>query len=140
MRIPCKKLVSEAVMPRRGSSLSAGYDLTAITRTFDEAHKTWIYGTGLAMAIPDGHVGLLFPRSSVYKKSLVLSNCVGVIDADYRGEIKILFRQAGEGPIYEVGERVAQIVIIPIPQVSFAETGYLDATERDTGGLGSTGA
>ncbi len=126
-------------MPYRGSPFSAGCDLTAISRSWDAAHGTWIYGTGLAMAIPDGHVGLLFPRSSVYTRSLILANCVGVIDSDYRGEIKVLFRQAGEGAVYDVGERVAQLVVLPIPAVTFEETERLDATERDAGGLGSTG-
>ncbi len=126
-------------MPHRGSPFSAGYDLTAISRSWDAAHGTWIYGTGLAIAIPNGHVGLLFPRSSIYTRSLILANCVGVIDADYRGEIKLLFRPTGEGAVYDVGERIAQLVVIPIPDVAFAETESLDSTERDVGGFGSTG-
>ena len=85
-------------------------------------------------------MGLLFPRSSVYTRSLILANCIGVIDADYRGEIKVLFRKLSEGAIYSVGERIAQLMILPIPEITFTETEQLDETARDTGGIGSTGA
>lgn len=100
----------------------------------------FIYGTGLAFEIPLGHVGLIFPRSSIYKTGMTLSNCVGVIDSDYRGEVKFVFtaRNSNE-PIYDIGDRVGQLVIMELPNITIIEETELNDTERGTGGFGSTG-
>ena len=102
------------------------------------------YGTGLAMEIPEGYVGLVFPRSSIRNTDLSLSNAVGVIDSGYRGEIQATFNRKGVSqidghPIYMVGDRIAQIIIVPYPHIIFDEVDELSNSERGTGGFGSTG-
>jgi dUTP pyrophosphatase len=100
-----------------------------------------VYGTGLSMEIPNGYVGLVFPRSSNSKKDLYLTNHVGVIDSGYRGEIMLKFRKTKEviPRYYEVGDRVGQIIILPYPTIKFVESEELSSTERGEGGFGSTG-
>ncbi len=133
-----KKLTENAVIPTKGTIDSAGFDLTATSRMF--IGGKWVYGTGIAMEIPKGYVGLAFPRSSVSNKNMGLVNSVGVIDSDYRGEIKAKFRPDADYPVlYEVGDRIAQIVIIPYPEIEFEEVDELSDTDRGTGGYGSTG-
>jgi dUTP pyrophosphatase len=102
------------------------------------------YSTGVHMEIPEGHVLLLFPRSSVYKTGLTLANCVGVIDSDYRGEIIFNFRWVGdkEDSLYSIGHKIGQGVIFEIPKVNLLQVGALDElskTERGEGRFGSTG-
>ena len=102
------------------------------------------YGTGLAMEIPKGFVGLIFPRSSIRKTDLSLSNSVGVIDSGYRGEIQATFNQRSLSSqsgsfLYGVGDRIMQIMIIPHPEIEFEEVEELNNTERGEGGFGSTG-
>lgn len=166
MRVRIKKLVPEAVIPTRGTALSAGYDLTATSVSFDKDGNL-CYGTGLAFEIPEGYAGFLFPRSSNSKKDLALSNCVGVIDSDYRGEVTFKFRPAlafnpfqsnqaiwtnaginYAGEIlkdnvnairYAVGDRIGQLIILPVPDVQFEVSEVLSETVRGTGGYGSTG-
>lgn len=146
MIIKFKKLEENAVTPYRGTDYSAGYDLTATSR-FEDEHGNIVYGTGIAMEIPEGYVGLVFPRSSISKKGISLANCVGVIDADYRGEITAKFKGAlpinrmNPNPIdcYKVGERICQIVIVPFVNVRWDEVDELSNTKRGTGGYGSTG-
>lgn len=136
MNINFKKLQPQAQAPL--SSLgNAGADLYAISKTFREGFIE--YGTGLAFEIPEGYVGLLFPRSSISNKDLTLANSVGVIDSSYRGEVKMRF--VDSGPIhYEEGERIGQLVILPCPAVEFNETEELSVTDRGEGGFGSTGS
>lgn len=141
MQIRFTRLCQDSQPPYRGSCDAAGYDLTAVSKTWDAERQCWIFGTGLAVEIPVGYVGLLFPRSSVFKTRYLLANCVGVIDADYRGEIKAMFRDLGNGAReYEIGERIAQLLIVPVPNVEYLEVAELSDTERGTGGLGSTGS
>lgn len=137
--IPYKKLHPDAVAPKQGTAGSAGFDLTAISKEFDPKSGTWIYGTGLAFEIPEGHVGYIFPRSSIYKTGCRLANCTGVIDSDYRGEVRFMFDYRGWTEGYEVGDRIGQLVIMPVPTVEFEEAEELSETERGTGGYGSTG-
>lgn len=137
MQIKFKKLVPEAIVPKKGTEYSAGYDLTAVSMTYlSSGHIK--YGTGIAVEIPDGCVGLLFPRSSVYKTGTMLANSVGVIDADYRGEIMAVFNHCGELS-YQVGDRIAQLIIMPYPSVTYIEVDELSTTERGNGSYGSTG-
>ena len=121
------------------SMLSPGMPAWIYTLYFDE-HGNYVYGTGLAMEIPKGYVGLIFPRSSISKTSHSLRNAVGVIDSGYRGEIIFKFSiNTHNSPVYEVGERIGQMIIMPYPQVEFEEAFELSKTERGKGGYGSTG-
>ena len=138
MKVRIKRLHPDAVVPTYAKAGDAGMDLTAV-----EAERAWdivTYKTGLAVEIPEGHVGLLFPRSSVYKTSMTLSNCVGVIDSGYRGEIMLKFRSDISNKCYQVGDRVGQLIIMPYPQVQFEEVDDLSSTDRGSGGYGSTGS
>lgn len=204
MKIKFVKLLENAVVPTKAHPTDAGFDLTATSRHFDE-YGAVVYGTGIAVEIPVGYVGLVFPRSSVSKLDLSMANAVGVIDAGYRGEITVKFKPAllyvdnnnagrdtcgknandhigtvqtdpdtqsvsahgldslffGDEPfnktgraqisdahrilqtlnfrIYNEGERCAQIIIMPIPEIEFEEVETLDDGERGTNGYGSTG-
>lgn len=143
MQVKFKKLRPDATIPRRFSEEAAGMDLTAVSVEYDHDFDRHIvtYSTGLAMEIPQGYVGLIFPRSSIKSKNLVLTNCVGVIDADYRGEIKLVFRTITNLAFatYVPGERVAQLVIMALPSFEVIETDELSDTIRGNGGYGSTG-
>lgn len=139
--IKVKKLHSDAIIPQYAKEGDAAMDLTAVSRKTD-SYGNIEYGTGLAMEIPVGFCGLLFPRSSVSKQDLVLANCVGVIDSGYRGEVILKFKTTSvDRPerSYEVGERVGQIMLIPVWQISFTEVDTLSDSERGEGGFGSTG-
>lgn len=142
MRVKIKKLDEKAVIPEYSTKGSAAMDLTAITKTWDE-YDNVVYGTGLSIEIPKGHVGLIFPRSSNSKYDTILSNSVGVIDSDYRGEIifkyKVIELPVILGVTPKIGDRIGQIMILPYPKVEFEESLELSETERGSGGFGSTG-
>lgn len=139
-----KKLDEKAIIPTYGTEYSAGADLYALLDEDLEIKpgETVMIGTGLAMAIPTGYAGLIYARSSLgSKKGLAPANKVGVIDSDYRGEIKVLlFNQSKETQIISKNERIAQIIFTPYLKVNFQETDELDGTTRGTGGFGSTNA
>ena len=139
MKVKVKKINEAAVIPQYAKEGDAGLDLTATSRRMGS--KGFIeYGTGLAVEIPAGYVGLVFPRSSISKIKMTLTNSVGVIDSGYRGEIKLRFKPANVGNgIYDVGDRVGQLVIIPYPQIELEEVDDLDETDRGDGGFGSSG-
>jgi dUTP pyrophosphatase len=144
MEIKIKKLNPNAVVPSYSKDGDAGMDLT-VTEIISETKIDVTYGTGISMEIPKGYVGLVFPRSSIRKYDLSLTNCVGVIDSGYRGEIQATFKKTNwlkgnESEKYQIGDRIVQIMIIPYPQVSFIEVEELSSSERGTGGFGSTGA
>lgn len=137
VKVRIKKLSPNAVLPKYSLDGDAGMDLTAVSKEqIDQEHIK--YGFGVAMEIPKGYVGLVFPRSSCYKQRQILSNCVGVIDSGYRGEISVVMIGTTETS-YDVGDRVAQIIILPYPQIEFEETNELGASVRGEGGYGSTG-
>lgn len=138
MQLKFKKLSEKAVIPKYQKEGDAGLDLVATSLTFDTSNGSLIYGTGLAVEIPEGHVGLLFARSSVVKKSLQLKNSVGVIDSGYRGEIKAVFSNTGS-MWYNVGDRICQLVVLPYPKMEVTEVADLSDTERGAGGFGSSG-
>ena len=140
LKLRMKKLVPEAVVPAYAKPGDAGLDLTATSVKFDEATRKLKVGFGLAMEIPFGYVGLLFPRSSVHKTGLVMSNCVGVIDSGYRGEVCSVFYVPEGAQPYAVGDRCAQLIVLPYPQIQTEEASELSETARGTGGFGSTGA
>lgn len=147
MVVRFKKLFSNAVTPSYAREGDAGLDLTCISRTYDE-YGNMCYGTGIAVEIPFGYVGLLFPRSSVSKKQQILANSVGVIDSGYRGEIMLKFKPSVTGHSkveslfpdqFELGEKIGQLIIIPYPQVILTESDTLSETVRGEGGFGHTG-
>ena len=143
MKVKMKKLHPNAVKPKYAKESDAGMDLVA-TEIISKTETQITYGIGLAMEIPDGMVGLIFPRSSIRNTNLQLSNSVGVIDAGYRGELQATFNiinpHVVEGfGIYMPGDRIAQIVIVPHPIVQFVEVDELSESKRGDGGFGSTG-
>lgn len=154
MKVNFKRLHPDAVTPSYSKIGDAGLDLTAISmKTTDHFIE---YGTGITIEIPDGYAGFLFPRSSVTNKALVLKNSIGLIDSSYRGEIKFrflnalihccdpidyynLFEKELNRPFYSIGERIGQLVILPIPTIELVEKEELSETNRGAGGFGSTG-
>ncbi len=142
MKIQFKKLVQEAQKPKFGKPGDAGADLVATSKQW-RGDKQLVYGTGLAVEIPEGMVGLVFPRSSVRDKNLSMANSVGVIDSGYRGEIMVTFNVTAEDldfvSKYAVGDRIAQLVIVPVPLIQYIEVDELSETSRGEGGHGSTG-
>ena len=143
MKVNIKKLHPNAVIPTYAKEGDAGMDLVA-TSVISETHTQITYGLGIALGIPNGFVGLVFPRSSIRKTRLQLSNSVGVIDSGYRGELQATFNKItttleNQKNDYKVGDRVAQIMIIPHPSIDFQEVEYLSNTQRGEGGFGSTG-
>lgn len=140
MKVKIQKLSEEAVIPLKAHPTDAGFDITAIGVEEDRKRGIVTYHTGLAFEIPDGYVGLLFPRSSVYKHQLSLANSVGVIDSGYRGEVTFKFRICQPHiSRYSIGDRIGQIIIIPYPEIEFEETALLGQSDRGEGGYGSTG-
>ena len=164
MIVKVKKLCSEAVIPIYAHATDAGMDLYATSKKFENGNYT--YGTGIAVEIPKGYVGLIFPRSSISKTDLFLTNAVGVIDSGYRGEVMCKFKSSirmihgiknilyslfpwcsfvrkvvidNIRGVYSVGDRIAQLIIIPYPKIEFQEVEELSESERGEGGYGSTG-
>jgi dUTP pyrophosphatase len=142
MKVNIKKLTPEATTPTYAKEGDAGMDLTATS--VKETDMYVEYGTGLAFELPEGFVGLLFQRSSVSKYHLSLANAVGVLDSGYRGEVSFRFKKTNGYPyanqvIYNVGDKIGQIMIIPYPKVEFTVIEQLLDSERGTGGYGSSG-
>jgi dUTP pyrophosphatase len=143
MNINFKKIKENAVTPKYATVGDAGVDLVAVSKHTDMMNLTVTYDTGLAVEIPEGYVGLVFPRSSVRKYDLQLSNSVGVIDSGYRGTIQFTFRildSISSPKMYEIGDRIGQLIILPYPIVNFMEVDELSDTIRGEGGFGSSGA
>lgn len=180
MKIKIKKLNENAVIPTYAHVTDAGLDLTAVSVKRDSAKDVYIYGTGLAIEIPKGYVGLLFPRSSNKNTEAYMTNHVGVIDSGYRGEVMVCYktrtarticdnlgdvitdfyetqssceerditqfvedmlkdgRNALKAP-YSIGDKIAQLIIIPYPCIEFEEVDELSDSDRGTNGHGSTG-
>ena len=141
MIVKIKKLNDEAILPKYAHDTDAGMDLTAIQYEYDMTNDCHIYHTGLAFEIPEGHVGLIFPRSSNRKTESYLANSVGVIDSGYRGEVLLCFKNRSNHQIapYKVNDRIGQIIILPYPKIEFKEVDKLSDSERNEGGFGSTG-
>lgn len=180
MKIKIKKLNDKAVIPTYAHATDAGLDLTATSIKHDFGKDAFIYGTGLAVEIPEGYVGLVFPRSSNRNTEAYMTNHVGVIDSGYRGEVMVCYKNRtatvirdnledvitdfyetkpynteidydglvenmlDDGrrvtkPPYKVGDRIAQLIIIPYPHIEFEEVDELSDTDRGANGHGSTG-
>lgn len=146
MKVKIKKLHPDSVLPTYAKEGDAGLDLVAVSKKIDDFGNIH-YGTGLAFEIPKGYVGLVFPRSSICKTELDLTNSVGVIDSGYRGEVTAKFKPSlsighdNSKPVksYAIGEKMAQMIIIPYPHIEFEEVDELSETERGENGYGSTG-
>ena len=143
MEIKYKKLNELAKVPTRGSDSAAGYDLYAATeeKIIIYPHSTLMISTGLSLELPDGYFGAIFARSGLAsKQGLRPANCVGVVDSDYRGEVKVaLHNDTGLVQSFEAGDRIAQLVLLPYVEMTFVETEELTETERGEDGFGSTG-
>lgn len=141
MNIKIKKLHENAVIPSYGKEGDCGLDLTAINvSTVDKGKFGYIeYDTGLSVEIPEGYVGLVYPRSSLSNTGLILANHVGVIDQNYRGSIKCRFKAIPNTDIYSVGDRIAQLIIQPCPKIEFEVVEELSDTTRGDLGFGSSG-
>ena len=141
LEIKFKKLNPAAKLPEYAKKGDAGLDLKATSVEYSKELGCHVYGTGLAVEIPEGYVGLLFPRSSIRNYCLALTNCVGVIDSGYRGEIMATFRPQTYGveDVYKVGDKICQIIIMPYPLIKPIEATELSKTERGENGHGSSG-
>lgn len=141
--INVKKLDERAVLPTYGSEFAAGADLYAVTdgEVAIQPGETKLVHTGLAMEIPEGYAGLIYARSGLAsKRGLAPANKVGVVDADYRGEVMVaLHNHSNVEQKISHGERIAQLVVAPFLKASFTETETLSDTVRGVGGFGSTG-
>lgn len=144
MNVKIKKIHPDAKVPVYGSKGAACFDLYAarIIDIADDIELTVTYGTGLQFEVPEGHVMMIYSRSGHgFKHGITLVNSTGVIDADYRGEVCVKLRKTRIDMygIPDVGERIAQAMILPVEQVAFEEVDELSNTERGEGGFGSTG-
>lgn len=147
MLVKFKRLSDKAVMPKYAKSGDAGLDLTATKVIFEDSQQI-VYGTDIAMELPKNGVGKIYPRSSIRKYDLTLSNSVGIIDSGYRGEIQFTFNKkrldlvdklVSSPNYYEIGDRIGQLVIVELPKVVIQEEVELSDSERGEGGHGSTG-
>lgn len=155
LNVRIKKLSDKAVIPTYAHDGDAGMDLTAVSYEYNKEYDYWEYKTDLAIEIPAGYVGLIFPRSSNSKKDVYQVNSVGVGDSLYRGNYTIRFKYRDKAnkfinaikklfgkeqkPPYEIGNRIGQIIILPYPHINFQIVDELTKTERGDGGYGSTG-
>ena len=140
-----KKISPYAIIPTRGSDEAAGYDLyfaasPDLEITMEPGMRDF-FPTGLEMEIPKGYFGAIFARSGLAaKKGLRPANCVGVIDSDYRGEVRVVLHNDSKKTQYiKGGERIAQLIFIKYDTVDFEDVDQLEETERGRGGFGSTG-
>jgi len=156
MKVKFKKLHEDAVLPKKANPGDAGMDIVCVSDgvaiNSGEDKNQWYYieyQTGLAVEIPENHVGLLFPRSSISKSALLLSNSVGIIDSSFRGPVCLRFKidanianqAVGEWQpaIYKKGDRIGQLMILPYPTIEPEFADELSETERGSGGFGSSG-
>lgn len=147
MIVRLKKLSDNAVVPSYAKEGDACLDLTATDVYYDD-YGNMICEIGLAIEIPEGYVGLIFPRSSIVRKVLDMANAVGVIDSGYRGPLRVVFKPApafkmenftGDMGAFKTGDRVAQLMILPLPYITVELVDHLSETVRGDGGFGSTG-
>lgn len=154
MKVKIKKLNENAILPFYSTKGSAGMDMTAVSMEYNSENDYYIYHTGIAIEIPVGYVGLVFPRSSNRKTEAYLCNHVGIIDSDYRGEVLFCYKlrdterysrntngkiDPSEHKPYEIGDRIGQMIIIPYPYIEIEECNELSNTDRGKSGFGSTG-
>jgi dUTP pyrophosphatase len=141
--VQVKRLRPDALVPARAYPGDAGFDLTACERLELEPGGRGVVGTGIAVALPPGHAGLVVPRSGLAAKhGLGKVNAPGLIDEGYRGEIKVILHNTDRSVpfVVEPGMRIAQLVIVELPRVDLVEVDELPSSDRGDGGLGSSGS
>lgn len=142
MKLKVKKLQPLAQIPKAQKVGDVGLDLTCISKIYDKSSSTYIYGFGISIELEPGYFGLIVPRSSIYKKSQVLTNHCGIIDENYRGELKAIFRDSNPNVFsydrYEIGDRIAQLIVLPYPNVEIEEVSELSESNRGSQGFGSS--
>ncbi len=142
MQLPVVKLKPEAILPTRAHAGDAGLDLYACEAAHLGPGERWGVGTGVAVEIPDGHAGLVLPRSGLAREhGITLANSPGLIDAGYRGELRVLLLNADPAEVFRVerGDRIAQLVIAPIALAEPVAAEELTESSRGAGGFGSSG-
>jgi dUTP pyrophosphatase len=142
IELPVRRLRPDAALPQRAYDGDAGFDLSACDRTVIEPGERAVVGTGLAVAIPDGYAGLVVPRSGLAARhGLGKVNSPGLVDSGYRGEVKVILLNTDPSApfVIEPGMRIAQLVLVELPQVRVLEVDELPASARGEGGLGSSG-
>lgn len=142
MQLPVAKLKDDAVLPTRAHDGDAGLDLYACEAAHIGPGERWSVGTGVAVEIPEGHAGLVLPRSGLAKKhGIALVNAPGLIDAGYRGEVRVLLLNTDPAETFRVepGDRIAQLVITPVTLAEPVEAESLSDSARGDGGFGSSG-
>lgn len=141
MVINIRRLNEKAIVPKYAKNGDAGLDLIAISKNIiNEKDYGFVeYDTGIALEIPEGYMGLIFPRGSISTTGMILANSVGLSDPNYRGSIKCRFKWIPETKMYEIGDKIAQLVILPYPQIEFKEVSELSETERNDKAFGSSG-
>lgn len=139
MIVRFKKLSEWAVTPQYAKPGDAGMDMVATSLVKSEVY--YEYDTDIAVEIPEGYVGLLFPRSSISKTKQILANHVGVVDSGYRGSLRFRFKKLDwdNGEVYNVGDKIGQLMIIPYPTIELEEVNELSETVRSSDGFGSSG-
>lgn len=140
MKVKIKKLSEKAVLPQYGKPGDAYMDVTATSKKIvNETDYGYIeFGTDLAFELPEGHFLDIRPRSSISNTGMMLRNSPGTLDSEYVGELKLRFWHIPESKSYEIGDRIGQIAILPIPKIEWEEVVELKETERGSGGFGST--
>ena len=142
MRVAFQRLTGTARAPERAHDHDAGWDLRASEPAVLGPGERASVGTGIAVAIPEGCAGLVLPRSGLAARhGITLTNAPGLIDAGYRGEVRVLLLNTDRSEPFEIaaGDRIAQLVVVDVPEVEFAEADSLTETARGAGGLGSSG-
>lgn len=157
MDIKIKKLYGDSQLPYKASDLAVGYDIYANSYEYDYEHEAHIYGTGIAIELPDDVECQIRPRSSIYKTDCFMTNSIGTVDPDYRGELLLVFKNVNKESLfnkvlrflglksffdrtpYGIGERIGQLVFNKIERPTFIEVDELSETKRGKGGHGSTG-
>ncbi|MDU6636473.1 MAG: dUTP diphosphatase [Veillonella parvula] len=138
--IKVKRFMNGVLLPKMGSAAAAGMDFYQPESVVVEPHQTQYVTLGLAMEIPKGYMLMLAPRSSMSKTPLVIPNSFGVIDADYRGEIKGIFKNTSDDEyLIQKGDRLLQGILVPVGALKLLEVDELTETVRGAGGIGSTG-
>jgi dUTP pyrophosphatase len=142
IELPIRRLREDAVVPERAYEGDAGLDLAACERVELGPGERAVVGTGLAVAVPEGHAGFVQPRSGLADRhGISIVNSPGLIDSGYRGEIKVILLNTDRSTpfVVEYGMRIAQLVVLPVPELAVFETDDLPATERGVRGHGSSG-
>ena len=142
VRVPIKRLISDAQIPQTAYQGDAGVDLRSAEHIVLKPHERAMVPTGLAIALPSGYAGFVLPRSGLAAKhGISIVNAPGLIDSNYRGELKVILvnTDPNEAFTIEVGDRIAQLIVMPVPMIEFEQVESLPESERGESGFGSSG-